>query len=72
MTRQEFLNQVLSPLGRLTAEEREDVRRELEEHVEDRMEALLEMGWGAGLAEGGCLGVWLRRFLRGGRVERGR
>ena len=51
MTRQEFLAQVLSPLGRLTAQERENVRRELEEHVEDRMEALLEMGWDAELAE---------------------
>lgn len=55
MTRQEFLDQVLSPLGRLTAEERENVRRELEEHVEDRMEALLEMGWDAELAESRCL-----------------
>lgn len=55
MTRQEFLDQVLSPLGRLTAQERENVRRELEEHVEDRMEALLEMGWDAELAEARCL-----------------
>lgn len=55
MTRQEFLDQVLSPLGRLTAEERENVRQELEEHVEDRMEALLEMGWDAELAEARCL-----------------
>lgn len=55
MTRQEFLDQVLAPLGRLTAEERESVRRELEEHVEDRMEALLDMGWDEELAEGRCL-----------------
>ena len=55
MTRQEFLDQVLQPLNRLTAEEREDVRRELEEHVEDRMEALLEMGWDEALAESRCL-----------------
>lgn len=55
MTRQEFLDQVLTPLGRLTAEERENVRRELEEHVEDRMEALLDMGWDAELAESRCL-----------------
>lgn len=55
MTRQEFLDQVLSPLGRLTAEERAGVRRELEEHVEDRMEVLLEMGWDAELAEARCL-----------------
>ena len=55
MTRQEFMAQVLSPLRRLTAEERENVRRELEEHVEDRMEALLEMGWDPELAESRCL-----------------
>ena len=55
MTRGEFLEQVLAPLGRLTAEERENVRRELEEHVEDRMEALLEMGWDAELTERRCL-----------------
>lgn len=55
MTRQEFLDRVLQPLGRLTAEERENVRRELEEHVEDRMEALLEMGWDEELAESRCL-----------------
>lgn len=55
MNRQEFLDQVLRPLNRLTAEEREDVRRELEEHVEDRMEALLEMGWDKELAESRCL-----------------
>ena len=55
MTRQEFLDQVLTPLGRLTAQERENVRQELEEHVEDRMEALLEMGWDAELAEERCL-----------------
>lgn len=55
MTRQEFLDRVLSPLGRLTAEERADVRRELEEHVEDRMEVMLEMGWDEELAEGRCL-----------------
>ena len=55
MTRGEFLDRVLLPLGRLTAEERADVRRELEEHVEDRMEALLEMGWDEELAESRCL-----------------
>lgn len=55
MTRGEFLDRVLSPLGRLTAEERESVRRELEEHVEDRMEIMLEMGWDEELAEGRCL-----------------
>ena len=51
MTRQEFFSQVLAPLGRLTGDEQADVRRELEEHIEDRMEALLEMGWAPELAE---------------------
>lgn len=55
MTRREFTDRVLLSLGRLTREERESVRRELEEHVEDRMEALLEMGWAAELAEARCL-----------------
>ena len=55
MTRKEFTDQVLLSLGRLTADEREDVRRELEEHVEDRMEALLDMGWDESLAEERCL-----------------
>ena len=55
MTRGEFMDRVLLPLGRLTAEERAGVRRELEEHVEDRMEALLEMGWSEELAESRCL-----------------
>lgn len=55
MTRGEFLDRVLLPLGRLTGDERENVRRELEEHIEDRMEALLEMGWSEELAEERCL-----------------
>lgn len=55
MTRREFTDRVLASLTRLTAQEREDVRRELEEHVEDRMEALLEMGWDEALAESRCL-----------------
>ncbi len=55
MTRREFLDQVLAPLGRLTAEEREAVLRELEEHLEDRMEPMLERGWEAARAEERCL-----------------
>lgn len=51
MTRKEFMDQVLLPLGRLTGDERSAVRQELEEHIEDRMEALLEMGWAPELAE---------------------
>lgn len=55
MTRGEFLERVLLPLGRLTAEERENVRQELEEHIEDRMEVMLDMGWDKELAESRCL-----------------
>lgn len=55
MTRREFTDQVLLPLTRLTWDEREAVRQELEEHIEDRMEALLEMGWKPELAEERCL-----------------
>lgn len=51
MTREDFMSQVLLPLGRLTGDERAAVRRELEEHIEDRMEALLGMGWAPELAE---------------------
>ena len=55
MTRREFTDRVLLPLTRLTWDEREAVRRELEEHIEDRMEVLLEMGWAGELAEARCL-----------------
>lgn len=55
MTRREFLDRVLMSLNRLTREERETVRRELEEHLEDRMEVMLDMGWDEELAEGRCL-----------------
>ena len=55
MTRRDFTDRALLPLTRLTWEEREAVRQELEEHVEDRMEILLEMGWAEELAEARCL-----------------
>ena len=55
MTRQGFMDRVLLSLTRLTAEEREIVRQELEEHIEDRMEVMLEMGWKPELAEERCL-----------------
>ncbi len=55
MTRREFTDRVLLPLTRLTWDEREAVRQELEEHIEDRMEVLLEMGWNPELAEERCL-----------------
>ena len=57
MTRQEFMERVRLPLGRLTAEEQENICRELEEHLEDRMEVLLDMGWSKDLAEARSLGA---------------
>lgn len=44
MTGEEFTALVLSALTRATAEERQAVRRELEGHMEDRAEALVEAG----------------------------
>lgn len=55
MTRREFTDRVLLPLIRLSWDEREAIRQELEEHIEDRMEVLLEMGWKPELAEVRCL-----------------
>lgn len=55
MTRRDFTDRVLLPLTKLTREEREDIRRELEEHIEDRMEYYLEKGWDEAPAEARCL-----------------
>lgn len=55
MTRRDFTDRVLLPLTKLTWEEREDIRRELEEHIEDRMEYYLEKGWDEAPAEARCL-----------------
>lgn len=55
MTRRDFLDQVQGALGRLTAEEQAAVLQELEEHLEDRMEPMLERGWEERKAEERCL-----------------
>lgn len=51
MDRKEFTGQVLAQLRRLTPEEQDAVRRELEDHMEDRIEGLLELGWSPETAE---------------------
>ena len=51
MNRSEYCAQVLSHLRRLSRREREAVRAELEEHMEDRVCALLDLGYDQSLAE---------------------
>ena len=45
MDRREYTAQVLSRLRRVTAKEREAIRAELDGHMEDRFEALRELGY---------------------------
>ncbi len=51
MNRAEYCAQVLSHLRRLSRREREAVRAELEDHMEDRVCALLDLGYDQALAE---------------------
>lgn len=51
MTPSEYRDRVLAGLRRLTPEEREAVRRELDGHIEDHMEALRELGYDEALAQ---------------------
>lgn len=51
MNRSEYCAQVLSHLRRLSRREREAVRAELEDHMEDRVCALLDLGYDEKLAE---------------------
>lgn len=51
MERQEYYDRVLHAARRLTGRERRDVRRELEGHIEDHMEALLALDYPQELAE---------------------
>ncbi len=51
MDRSAYCAQVLSHLRRLSRREREAVRAELEEHMEDRVRALLDLGYDEKLAE---------------------
>ena len=51
MTRNEYTSRVLSAMRRVTAAERDAIRAELDAHMEDHMEALLELGYDPELAE---------------------
>ena len=51
MTRKEYTESVLAQLRRLTPEEKQDVLAELDAHMEDRICALLDLGYDEALAE---------------------
>ena len=51
MDRRQYTDRVLTSLRRVTAKEREAIRRELDGHMEDHMEALRELGYDEALAE---------------------
>ena len=51
MDQQSYISAVLSCLQSLTDREQESVRAELAGHIEDRMEALIDLGYEAPLAE---------------------
>ena len=51
MNREEYVRRVLGALGRLTPKELSAVRAELEGHMEDHMDRLLELGYDEALAE---------------------
>lgn len=51
MTRQEYTERVLSALRRVTYDEREAIRAELDAHIEDHICDLLDLGYSEELAE---------------------
>ena len=51
MDRQDYTAAVLSALRRVTSRERAAIRAELDGHIEDHMEGLLELGYDEALAE---------------------
>ena len=51
MDRRQYTEQVLSSMRRVTYDERESIRQELDGHMEDHMEALRELGFDEQLAE---------------------
>ena len=51
MKRNEYTERVLAAMHRVTASERDAICAELDGHIEDRIEALLELGYEPELAE---------------------
>nr|WP_326186527.1 permease prefix domain 1-containing protein [uncultured Oscillibacter sp.] len=51
MTRQEYTAQVLAQLRRVTGDERESIRAEIDAHMEDHIRDLLDLGYAPELAE---------------------
>ena len=51
MDRREYMEAVLSTLRRVTRRERSAIRAEIDGHIEDHMEGLLELGYEPALAE---------------------
>lgn len=51
MTREEYTDQVLAALRRVTTAERESIRAEIDAHMEDHICALLDLGYEPELAE---------------------
>lgn len=51
MDRKTYTDRVLSGMRWVTAREEQAIRQELEGHIEDHMEGLLELGWDEQLAE---------------------
>ena len=51
MDRRQYTDRVLTSLRRVTAKEREAIRRELDGHMEDHMESLRALGYDEALAE---------------------
>ncbi len=51
MKREEYTERVLAAMHRVTVRERDAICAELDGHIEDRIEALLELGYEPELAE---------------------
>lgn len=51
MDRKTYIDTVLSTLRRVTGRERSAIREEIDGHIEDHMEGLIELGYDPALAE---------------------
>ena len=58
MDRKAYIQAVLSALHHVTGDERAAIQAELDGHIEDHMEGLLELGYSPELAEERTLDAW--------------